>query len=191
MKNKNKKQISISYYLGNIFLVVSLVSFLYLFWPILQMYLFPPQIQIHLPNYGTFITIPKIHAQAPVIENVDPANQAVYDEALKHGVAQAKGTSLPGQKGTVYIFAHSSGPVWDLTHFNTIFWRLGELHKGDLITIQRNGKEYQYTVRETKTVDPSQVSYLTNNKRTQLILQTCTPIGTSLYRLLVFADVSE
>ena len=32
------------------------------------------------------------------------------------------------------------------------------------------------------------VSYLIETKKTQLILQTCTPIGTSLKRLLVFAD---
>ena len=179
---------SLSYYIGNIFLIAAFCGFLYLFWPIIQIYLFPPVIQQHLPERGTFITISKIHAQAPVIEQVDPGNQAVYDAALKRGVAQAKGTSLPGQKGTVYLFAHSSGPIWDLTHFNTIFWRLGELHKGDVIIIRRNGKDYDYVVRESRVVDPSAVSYLSNTKRTQLILQTCTPIGTSLYRLLVFAD---
>ena len=183
---KHKK--GIAYYLGNFLLLVSLAFFLYIFWPVIQIYLFPPQIQRNLPDHGTYITIPKIHAQAPVIENVDPNNQAVYDKALQHGVAQAKGTALPPQKGTIYFFAHSSGPLWEQTHFNTIFIRLGELQKGDLIVIRRNGKEYRYAVRETKTVDPSQVSYLTNDKRTQLILQTCTPIGTSLYRLLVFAD---
>jgi LPXTG-site transpeptidase (sortase) family protein len=182
---------SLSYYIGNLLILVSFIGFLYIFYPIIQIYLFPPTIQQNLPEVGTFITIPKIHAQSPVIEDVDPTNQAIYDEALKHGVAQAKGTALPGQKGTVYLFAHSSGPVWDLTHFNTIFLRLGELQKGDMIYIKRNGKDFVYRVRELKTVNPSNVSYLTNAKRTQLILQTCTPIGTSLYRLLVFADPSN
>ena len=182
---------TITHHLGNILLVLAMVVFLYLFWPIIRIYLFPPVIQQNLPSFGTYITIPKIHAQSPVINGVDPTNQAVYDEALKHGVAQAKGTSLPGQKGTVYVFAHSSGPIWEENYFNTIFLRLGELRKGDLIIIRRNGKDYNYRVREEKTVDPTQVSYLLNNKKTQLILQTCTPIGTSLYRLLVFADPFE
>ncbi len=177
-----------SYYLGNVLLVVSFIGFLYIFWPVIQVFFFPPAIMQNLPESGTFITIPRIHAQSPIIEQVDPANQTVYDEALRHGVAQAKGTSLPGQKGTIYLFAHSSGLPWELTHFNTIFLRLYELKKGDKITVRRNGKGYNYLVRESKVVDPSQVSYLLNTKRSQLILQTCTPIGTSLYRLLVFAD---
>jgi sortase A len=179
---------SFSYYFGTVLLVVSVIIFLYLLWPIIQIYFFPPTIQQHLSKKGTFITIPKIHAQSSVIEQVDPSNQAVYDAALKHGVAQAKGTSLPGQIGTVYLFAHSSGPVWEETHFNTIFFRLGELKKGDLITIRRNGKDFTYRVRESKVVSPSEVSYLQNTTRTQLIVQTCWPIGTSFYRLLVFAD---
>ncbi len=151
------------------------------------MYLFPPQIQSQLPEYGMYITIPKIHAQSPVIPEVDSNNQTVYDEALKHGVAQAKGTALPGEKGRVYLFAHSSGLPWEETHFNTIFLRLGELQNGDTIIVRRNGKDYKYIVYDKKTVDPSQVSYITDSTKTQLILQTCTPIGTSLYRLLIFA----
>jgi sortase A len=179
---------SVFYYLGNVFLLASFIGFFYLFGPIIQIYLFPPVIQQILPTNGIFITIPKIHAQSPVIVGVDPGNQAVYDEALKHGVAQAKGTSLPGEIGTVYLFAHSSGPLWDETHFNTIFFRLGELKKGDTITIRLNGKDYHYVVRSEKVVNPTDVGYLTNNKRTQLIVQTCWPIGTSFERLLVFAD---
>jgi LPXTG-site transpeptidase (sortase) family protein len=51
-----------------------------------------------------------------------------------------------------------------------------------------NGKNYNYVVYDKKVVEPWQVSYITESKKTQLIVQTCTPIGTSLYRLLVFAD---
>jgi len=183
------KRHSILYYPGNIFLITSFLGFFYIFLPIIQIYLLPPQIQSQqdLPTKGIFITISKIHAQSPVIPNVDPNNQVVYDQALSRGVAQAKGTALPGEKGTVYLFAHSSGPPWDITHFNTIFLRLGELQNGDLIILRRNGKNYTYIVEDKKVVDPWQVTYLTNSKKPQLIVQTCTPIGTSLYRLLVFA----
>lgn len=187
-KQVTKQKRSITYYLGNIILLSAFIVFFYLFWPIIRIYLFPPTIQQHLPQVGTYVTIPKIHAQAKVIIGVDPYNQAAYDAALKKGVAQAKGTALPGQKGTVYLFAHSSGPIWEENYFNTIFMRLGELKKGDVIIIRRNGKNYVYHVRDEKVVSPSAVSYLKNNKRTQLILQTCTPVGTSWYRLLVFAD---
>jgi LPXTG-site transpeptidase (sortase) family protein len=181
------KRKSIFYYVGNILVITSLTIFLYIFWPLIQIFLFPPQILAKLPEQGIYITIPKIHAQSPIITGVDPNNQTIYDEALQHGVAQAKGTALPGQTGTIYLFAHSSGPPWQITRFNTIFLRLGELQKGDQIIITMNGKNYVYSVTDKKIVEPWQVSYITNSKKVQLIVQTCTPIGTSLYRLLVFA----
>src|SRR5260221_14044332 len=164
------------YYLGNFFLILSFIIFVYIFWPIIQIYIFPPKIQQNLPTKGIFVTIPKIHAQSPIIPNVDPNNQGMYDEALMHGVAQTKGTKLPGEKGTVYLLAHSSGPPWQETHFNTIFFRLGELQKGDLIILRRNGKNYDYVVYDKKVVNPLDVSYLTQSHKTQLIIQTCTPI---------------
>ena len=84
---------------------------------------------------------------------------------------------------------------WEMTRYNTIFLRLGELSVGDEIVITRNGKELKYTVSDKKEVDPSEVNYLLQTDKTEprlnrgkLILQTCTPIGTALKRLLIFAD---
>ena len=56
-----------------------------------------------------------------------------------------------------------------------------------MIIITVNGERYKYKVTERKEVSPTAVSYLVNHTENQLILQTCTPIGTSLNRLLVFA----
>jgi sortase A len=182
---RNKPQ---SYHIGNILIAISLTIFVYICYPIVQVYLFPPHIQPVSHYLSNGITIPKIHAQAPIIDHVDPFDPAVYDQALKKGVAHAEGTAEPGQKGTVYLFAHSSGLPWEVTHMNTIFLRLGELEPKDQIIIMYKSKVYHYVVVDKKEVDPSQVQYLTNTDRNQLILQTCTPIGTSLRRLLVFAD---
>ncbi len=183
MKNKQK----FIHHLGNTFIILSLVGFFYVFSPILLAYLVPPVVKEITAKTGTFITIPKIHAQAPVIEHVDPWSETTYQAALKKGVAHAKGTSLPGEKGTIFVFAHSTGLPWELTHFNTIFLRLGELEIGDTIEIIKNGKVYYYKVSDKKEVEPSEVNYLLQTKKNQLILQTCTPIGTSLKRLLIFA----
>ena len=188
MKNK------ITYHLGNAFMLLSLAGFIWIFYPVISVYLWPPHImpvKAIARQKDPVLTIPKIHAQAKIVEQVDPRNETEYMQALKKGVAQAKGTSLPGQHGTSFIFAHSSGAPWDMTYMNTIFLRLGELNRGDTIIIERNGITYHYRVREKKEVQPTDVSYLSQNKRTQLILQTCTPIGTSLRRLLVFADPSK
>jgi LPXTG-site transpeptidase (sortase) family protein len=167
------------YNLGNLLVVLSLAGFIFLFYPFISIYLFPPSLNNQVSAVGTFITIPKIHAQAPVVVNVDPWKETEYKEALKKGIAQAKDTN--------FFFAHSSGMPWELAKYNTIFLRLGELQNGDTIIVEKDGKKQTYVVKDKKEVWPTDVSYLKNPPKGQIILQTCTPIGTSLKRLLVFA----
>src|SRR3989337_3904387 len=103
MKRKPNKLLL---HLGNFLILLSFAGFTAIFYPFLITYLSPPPVvQAITAKEGTFITIPKIRAQAPVIENVDPFNEPEYMEVLKKGVAQAKGTSFPGEKGTMYLFA--------------------------------------------------------------------------------------
>lgn len=167
-------------------MVLSLVGFMLLFAPLAKAYLSPPQVKDVSHKKGFFITIPKIHAQAAIVEQVDPFDERVYKQALKKGVAHAKGTVLPEDSGTIFLFAHSSGMPWELTWSNTIFLRLNELNNGDEVQLTREGKEYRYRVVDKKIVWPSEVGYLQNSKTNQLILQTCHPIGASFQRLLVF-----
>lgn len=183
---KNQKEKPLSYHLGNLLLVTAALLFFLVFYPLIGAYIFPPQIQAQSQLNGNYITVPTIHAQAPLFTNVDPFNETAYRAVLKHGVAQAKGTSLPGQKGTVFTFAHSSGNPLEETNYNTIFLRLGELQKGDQILVKYKGKVYEYKVYDKKLVWPTEIKYL-KEKKDQLIVQTCWPIGTSLKRLLVFA----
>lgn len=173
-------------HLGTSLIVLSLLGFSLFAYPLLRIYLFPPVLTP--PGMkGTYLTIPKIHASSPVVLGVDPFNEAIYKEALHEGVAHAKGSSLPGSSGTSFLFAHSSGNPWELTKYNTIFLRLPELVTGDMILLTVDGKRYKYKVKSKKEVSPSAVSYLVASSKDQLILQTCTPIGTSLNRLLIFA----
>lgn len=186
-ESKQKKPINVLALIGNLFIALSLFGFIILLYPIVAMYLFPPVVKNEIVQKGVSITIPKIHAQAPIIENVDPWNEAEYQKALTKGVAHAKNTSLPGTNGTVFLFAHSSGPLW-VNRYNTIFYRLGELAKNDPIYLTKDGVKITYRVVNKIEVWPSDVKYLEKNEKNQLILQTCTPIGTSLKRLLVFAE---
>lgn len=179
---------TVLFHLGNILIVASLAGLAFTFYPLLQTYFAPPNVEKVTAKTGIYITIPNIHAQSAVIENVDPWNESIYNEALKKGVAHAKGTALPGEKGTAFLFAHSSGVPWELTRNNTIFLRLNDLSTGDTILVTRNGKDLPYKVTAKKEVNPSEVQYLIQTDKTQLILQTCTPVGTSLRRLLIFAD---
>ncbi len=191
MKKIRKKEESPSrylYYVGNMLIGIALASLLVTLLPLTKAFLFPQAFvsERHQTN-GLYITIPKIHAQAAIVDNVDPLNEAEYSQALKKGIAHARSTSLPGEQGTIFLFAHSSGMPWDLTWYNTIFLRLDELQIGDQITLFRDGKKFVYSVDNKKVVWPQDTSYLQEKKETRLILQTCYPIGTSFQRLLVFA----
>ena len=179
---------------GEILIIISLAGILFTVYPLLSVYLFPgkPIVISELKKTkGYMVAIPKINAESAIITNVDPWDEAKYKNALQKGVAHAIGTSLPGAKGTSFLFAHSSGSPWELTHTNTLFLRLGELYNGDTIIISNNGKITSYTVYAKKEVWPNDTQYLQYKKENQVILQTCTPIGTSLKRLLIFAKLTR
>ena len=192
ISNTQKKAIlqprnSFRYYIGNILMFSALAILFFVYYPFIRLYLDPPKISENLPSKGYFIQIPKIGAQAPLILNVNPWDKKEYLQKLTQGVAHAKNTALPWEKGTSFLFAHSSDVPWRISRYNTVFFRLGELKKGDEIFIIKNGEKLKYKVVDKKEVWPSEVEYLTETSKDQLILQTCTPIGTDLKRLLIFA----
>lgn len=137
------------------------------------------------------IVIPKIGANARIIQNVDPSDYDAYMRALKEGVAHAAGTALPGQMGenkNVYLFAHSTDYPWNVGRYNAIFYLLKELDKGDEIDVFYHGQRFIYIVTDKKTVSDKDVDFLIKpTAEEQLTLQTCWPPGTTLERLLIFA----
>jgi len=183
MKREKK---SLLFHFGNACIALAVFGLLYTFFPLLSLYFFPHNIVLP-QGTATSITIPKIQAVAPIIENVNPWDEQTYQKALQKGVAHASHSSNPEKSGTIYLFAHSSGMPWELTRYNTVFLRLGELQSGDVISLSWHGKRYRYAVYDKKTVNPQNVEYLMSKNESELILQTCTPIGTDLKRLLIFA----
>ena len=82
-----------------------------------------PKEQILIPIDPLFsILIPKIGANARVFPNVDPSNPNVFLPILQNGVAHSQGTFFPGQKGNIYLFAHSTDNFWDVGRYNAIFY---------------------------------------------------------------------
>lgn len=133
--------------------------------------------------------IPKISAATNIVANVDTSNEEEYFKALKEGVAHAKGTFFPGQGKTVYLFAHSTDSPLNFVAYNAVFYQLSLLDRGDTITVYFANKKYDYKVVDKKTVEANEVSWLVRDfGNEKLILQTCTPPGTTWRRLLVFAD---
>lgn len=139
------------------------------------------------PNFS--IIIPKIGANANVIQNVDPGDEEAYLEALKHGVAHSAGTMFPGMDGHIFLFAHSTDYFWNVGTYNAIFYLLYKLEVGDEVDLVYKGQRIVYKVTGSKIVDPSEVEWLTRKTDNELLtLQTCWPPGTTLKRLLVFAE---
>ena len=136
------------------------------------------------------IVIPKIGATSKVIPNVDPGDKSKFLPALQEGVAHAQGTFFPGQAGNIYLFAHSTDNFWDVGRYNAIFYLLKDLKEGDDVVIFYQDVRHNYKVTDSKIINPSDVSYITNAKteKEMLILQTCWPPGTTWQRLMVFAE---
>jgi LPXTG-site transpeptidase (sortase) family protein len=150
-----------------------------------------PKEQILVPIDPEFdILIPKIGANARIFPNVDPSNPDIFLPILQKGVAHAAGTFFPGQKGNIYLFAHSTDSFWDVGRYNAIFYLLKDLKKDDEIVIFSKDVRHNYRVVDTKVVNPSIVSYITQTQTEEelLILQTCWPPGTTWQRLLIFAQ---
>ena len=135
------------------------------------------------------IVIPKIDANSRVIPNVDPTNEDIYLPALQKGVAHAKGTAFPGEGGHIFLFAHSTDYFWNVTSYNAVFYLLYKLEYNDEIDLFYKNQRIVYRVLEKKVVDSSEVEYLTRKTNGEfLTLQTCWPLGTTLKRLMVFAE---
>lgn len=137
------------------------------------------------------LIIPKINVDVPVIWNT----KADYDSqmtAMQSGVAWfgiPGANSHPGQVGNTVLSGHSSNDVIDRGDYKFIFARLDHMVKGDSIFINYQSKRYTYTVTRTEVVKPTQVNKLVyKTAKPILTLITCTPLGTSLNRLLVTAE---
>lgn len=138
------------------------------------------------------IIIPKLAANARVIANVDPYDAKAYQWQLTRGVAHARGTAVPGAMGNMFLFAHSSEDFYNAIRYNSVFYLLPKLERGDEIIMYYKGVKFTYAVTEKKLVDAKDVSYLTEEQSGQtLTLMTCWPPGTTLKRLLVFAVLKK
>lgn len=134
------------------------------------------------------LNIPKIDAKANIIPNVDAGNFDEYSQALKEGIAHAKGTNFPSQGKVIYLFSHSTDSPLNFSRYNAIFYLLGKLEKGDRIWVYFLDQKYIYQVSQKIITLANDTSWLKDSgEGERLILQTCDPPGTSLKRFLIIA----
>lgn len=137
------------------------------------------------------LIIPKINVDVPVLYDTTPDYNSQM-AAMQKGVAWfgiPGANSRPGQVGNTVLSGHSSNDLLDQGDYKFIFARLDHLETGDAIFINYQGKRYTYTVTGKQVVKPTDVSALVYpTSKPVLTLITCTPLGTSLNRLLVTAE---
>lgn len=136
--------------------------------------------------------VESLGAKAPIIY-VDQISEKVFQQALRNGVVHYPGTALPGEGGNVYIFGHSSNDPWVKGEYNTIFALLPKIETGAEILISNSrGQVFKYIVTESVVVKSTDLNYLEQDYTEKILtLQTSYPIGTSLRRWIVIAELVE
>lgn len=118
-----------------------------------------------IPSKGAqfaVMTIPKIDAKMNII-------QGSHENELAIGAGHYDKSALPGESDNCVIGGHR----------DTIFRRLGELKKGDLIMIRVNGTgNFTYQVTGTRVVDKDDRTVIVSTfPEAKLSLVTCFPFG--------------
>lgn len=139
------------------------------------------------PNIqNNLLTISKINLQAPIIWDVKDDQMT---EKLRAGVIHYAGTEKPDSAiGPMVVTGHSSNSWWEKGDYNTIFALLNKLVVGDEIQINYQNKVYNYRVSKKEIVNPDNNQVFDKTDQLVLVLVTCTPLGTNLRRLLVYAN---
>ena len=146
----------------------------------------PPDDRVIIPRINKNVPIVKV-ASENLIKRDWGALESDIQEALRDGVVHYPGSAEPGENGNVVITGHSSYFSWDPGRFKDVFALLHQVAIGDTIIVYHDQKQYFYQVYDTQIVTPDKIDVLTQNGENRLTLITCTPVGTNLKRLVVFA----
>jgi sortase A len=120
------------------------------------------------------IEIPRLRLSSVVIESDEAA-------ALLLGVGHLSDTPMPWSGGNSVLAAHR----------DTFFRPLAGIRRNDVIRFTTNDAEFEYIVRDTRIVDPTDVDVLAPTAVSTLTLITCYPfnyIGPAPQRFVVRAE---
>lgn len=132
--------------------------------------------------YSEFrLTIPKI--------NLKETSVFVDSNDLSKGLVHLPGTTLPGERGNIFISGHSA--INRIFSNNAFFAKLPEVKEGDRIELYANGAAFTYKVIEIKTVDPADISVIVppDEVGRYITLMTCVPPGLNFKRLIVLGKM--
>lgn len=149
-----------------------------------------PTTQVAVSSESRLI-IPKINVDVPVFYDVGTdhdSQMAAMENGLAHFPIRGA-SSHPGEIGNTVLAGHSSNDLFDTGAYKFIFAQLEKLKEGDTIYANYNGVRYTYVVTKMEVVHPTEVNKLVYpTDKPVMTLITCTPLGTTLNRLLVTAE---
>jgi sortase A len=136
------------------------------------------------------VIIPKINVEIPVVYGLTDNAESIIENNLEDGVVHYPTTELPGQKGNVAIFGHSSNNIFNKGKYKFAFVLLHTLQPDDTFYLTYKSKVYAYKVISKRIVEPTEISVLDDvpGQTATATLITCDPPGTSLHRLEVIGQ---
>jgi sortase A len=137
----------------------------------------PTREEVVSPRAGQtlgLLEVPRLGLSSIVVEGDDPASLLVAAGHLPE-------TPLPWQAGNSVLAAHR----------DTDFRPLEGIRQGDVVRFHTAEGAIEYVVRETRIVEPTEVSVLRPTEQSMLTLITCYPftfIGSAPHRFIVRAE---
>nr|WP_246861340.1 class D sortase [Bacillus sp. REN3] len=132
------------------------------------------------PKQGEMIgnlSIPKLKANLPIYHGTD-------EDELERGVGHFAGSVLPGERDNSVLSGHR----------DTVFRKLGDVGKGDLLVVSTSAGKFTYKVRTVRIVDADDRTVIVPKPRPTLTVTTCYPfdfIGDAPDRYILVADMIE
>ena len=136
---------------------------------------------------GATISIPVIGLEAPIVFP-EGHDFKILNEGLLRGAVWYPGSALPGGKGNMLVFGHSSYlPVIQNPSYK-VFSGLQKLEPGDFILIKTEKRGYLYRVLSlaVKKADDAKIDFASERKL--LTLSTCKIFGGKELRWVVEAE---
>jgi sortase A len=121
------------------------------------------------------LTIPALGQSFPVIEGTGT-------NELKRGVGHLVQTAMPGEADNCIISGHR----------DTVFTRLGELKKGDLLVVESATGTYTYKISRIRIVHKDDRTVVVPTDHAVLTVSTCYPfryVGSAPDRYVLIADL--
>jgi sortase A len=119
--------------------------------------------------------IPKLNIAMPIFHGTN-------EEELLKGVGHVAGTAFPGEDNNSVLTGHR----------DTVFRKLGEVTKGDVLKVENNVGVFTYKVRKVRIVEADDLTVIVPKPKATLTVSTCYPftyVGPAKQRYVLVADL--